>query len=686
MGFGSIKKMDGKESRMKLLVVTPSYWPAQDMGGPVFSLHALNKALVRKGIDITVYTTDVRLKGKVTPDKEALLDGVKVTYFSFLGAFEFLNPTGWQFSMPMRKVLEKNIKDFDLVYILSVWNYPVVMAAAICKKFNKPYIISPRGLLYPETFGKKPVRKWLYYNFLAKKYVQNATAIHYTTDDEAQKCHDRLKLKSRALVVPNGVDLSEFENLPGREELIKRYPQLSGKKMLLFLGRLNWKKGLDILIKAYSRAAQERNDVHLLIAGGDDGYKNTAERLICDLKLEERVTFSGMLSGREKLSAYGGSDIFVLSSYSENFGMSVVEAMASGLAVVISDKVGIYNDVKDNNAGIIVKANAESVYEWVTKLLKDDSLRNKIAQNGKALAREYFDINKSADKMIAALAQILNGSSGKLPISAIIITLNEEKNIGTCLESIKSLVDEILLIDSGSTDKTLEIARKYTDNIYSHEFENFAKQRNWAQDNLPLKNEWVLHLDADERVSPELVGSIRKIFASKIEAAGILASRKTVFRGKFIRFGGHYPVYRNCLFKKSKGRSEERNYDQNYIVNGNLLKAQGDIINIINPELNEWRARHRRWAVLEAGEILENKEGAKRIDLRGNPIERRSWLRYNVYYKAPLFIRPFAYFFYRYILRLGFLDGVQGFVFHFWQGLWYRLLVDKEVSKLKRKK
>ena len=272
----------------------------------------------------------------------------------------------------------------------------------------------------------------------------------------------------------------------------------------------------------------------------------------------------------------------------------------------------------------------------------------------------------------------------KLPISVVIITLNEQKNIGACLESVKDWVDEIFLVDSGSTDKTLEIAKNYTDNICFHEFETFAKQRNWAQDNLPIINEWVLHLDADERISPELAQSIENVFSSGVDVDGVMAPRRTVFCGKWIRFGGHYPVYQLRLFKKDKGRSEERFYDQNYIVKGNIVKIRGDIINVINPELNGWKDRHRRWAVLEAREIIDNKSRLMNMDLKGNPIERKNWLRYNIYYKSPLFLRAILYYFYRYILRLGFLDGVQGFVFHFWQGLWYRILVDKEIYKLNK--
>ena len=274
----------------------------------------------------------------------------------------------------------------------------------------------------------------------------------------------------------------------------------------------------------------------------------------------------------------------------------------------------------------------------------------------------------------------------KIPISVLILTYYEEKNIEECLRSIYDWAGEIFIVDSFSTDKTIEIAQSYTDKIYQHPFENFAQQRNWAQENLSLKNEWVFHLDADERVSPELNSELKKIFSSKFEADGFMVSRKTIFRGKWIRFGGHYPVYHLRIFKRNKGKSEERLYDQNYIVKGKILKMKGDIINIINPDLKLWKANHIKWAYLEAQEILGNKNRIMNIRLEGNPIERRNWVRYKIYYKMPLFLRPFIYFLYRYILRLGFLDGKQGLIFHFWQGFWYRFLVDIKTYELRKDK
>lgn len=273
----------------------------------------------------------------------------------------------------------------------------------------------------------------------------------------------------------------------------------------------------------------------------------------------------------------------------------------------------------------------------------------------------------------------------RLPISAIILTFNEEEAIGDCLASVAGVCDEIFVVDSFSTDKTLAIAANFTEKIVQHPFANHAQQRNWAQDTLPVKNKWVLHLDADERVTPELAKQLEDIFAHPVSADGFMVSRRTVFRGKWIRFGGHYPVYHLRIFKKAKGRSEERLYDQNYMVTGEVLKIDADIINIINPDLATWKQRHRRWARLEAEEVLFNRDRKLNIGLTETPIGKRNWLRYNVYYRLPLFLRALVYFFYRYFIMLGFLDGVRGSAFHFWHGLWYRMLVDYRIFQLSMK-
>ncbi len=410
---------------MKLLTVIPNYWPAFLHGGPVISVHYLNKALVRKGIDVTVYTTNVDLAGKVPPDEEVNIDGVKVTYFTFLNLFEFIAPFGWQFSWRMTQALKEKLKAFDLIYIVTIWSYPTTVAAYYSRLYRKPYVLAPRGMLYPETFSKKAWKKWPYYHLVARKDLEGASAIHYTTEDEAKKTHSFLGLNNPTIIVPNGIELSEFSDLADREQLEVRYPHLKDKKTILFLGRINWKKGLDILVKAYAMLIKDRKDLHLFIVGPDEkGYSEKVKRWIrkygmnyIDYGLRDKdygedvqVTFTGMLTGKEKIEAYAASDIFVLPSYSENFGMSAVEAMACGLPVVISNKVGIYKEIERNKAGIVIDTDAKNLYQGIKLLLEDSELREEIAINGRRLAEEYYNIDKVADKMIEAYQEILDFS------------------------------------------------------------------------------------------------------------------------------------------------------------------------------------------------------------------------------------------------------------------------------------
>ena len=392
---------------MRILLVASHYYPAFEYGGPVFSLHALCRAMRDKGVEVNVYTTNAYLEGAVAADKEVDVDGVKVTYFSYNKMFDSMGSNGWQYSPALTGSLKKNVKGFDLVYILGVWSYPALVAAYYSLKYHKPYFISPRGMLYPETMRKGSWKKALYFNILMKRYMQKADVVHYTSTDESQ-CHALLGLSNKALILPNGIDQSLFAELPGSHIFKQRYPVLQGKRVILFLGRLVWKKGLDILLEAYKEIARQRPNVHLVIAGGgEDRFSEGIRRLANDYGLNERVTFTGMLSGTQKLEAYSGSDLFVLPSYSENFGMTVVEAMCCGLPVVISDKVGIYTDIKNANAGIIVKCEKESVYDGMVSILDNPDLARRSAVNGAMLVRSNYDIRKIAESFIDSCTELI---------------------------------------------------------------------------------------------------------------------------------------------------------------------------------------------------------------------------------------------------------------------------------------
>ncbi|MBI2996198.1 MAG: glycosyltransferase family 2 protein [Candidatus Melainabacteria bacterium] len=280
----------------------------------------------------------------------------------------------------------------------------------------------------------------------------------------------------------------------------------------------------------------------------------------------------------------------------------------------------------------------------------------------------------------------------KLPISVIVLTFNEEKNIEACLKSVKDFVEEIFVVDSFSTDKTLGIVKKYTNNIFQHEFKNYGKQRNWALKNLPIKTRWVLNLDADHRCTNELKKEVAKLFASNEvnNWDGFLISRKTIFMGKWIKHGGHYPVYQPILFKLSHGSCEEHRYNQHLYVKGKVKKIKGDIEDIVSDDLASFTFRHNRWSTDDAidqllGEDQVNSKTGVKQNLFGNPMERRRFFR-SIYMHMPLLVKPFIYFFYRYFIKLGFLDGKEGIIFHTLQGFWYQFLVDAKIYEQKIKR
>ena len=278
-----------------------------------------------------------------------------------------------------------------------------------------------------------------------------------------------------------------------------------------------------------------------------------------------------------------------------------------------------------------------------------------------------------------------------IPISVIILTHNEEANIRDCLESLQGWISQIIVVDSGSTDSTREIVKEYTDQIYHHPFENYSLQRNWAQENLPIQHEWILHLDADERCTPQFWISLKEFFEDPAlveQFSGLLIRRMIEFMGRNIRYGGLYPTYHCRIFKKNRGWCELRDYDQHFMVDGLVKKLPVDIIEVTATSLESWTSRHNRWAQMESKYLVQKKNGFQSGSLqpkfRGTPIERRRWFRVSILESAPLFLRALVYFIYRYILRGGFLDGKEGLIYHVLHGFWFRFYVDACIFELNK--
>ncbi len=273
-------------------------------------------------------------------------------------------------------------------------------------------------------------------------------------------------------------------------------------------------------------------------------------------------------------------------------------------------------------------------------------------------------------------------------VSIVILTYNEEKNIEICLKSVYDWADEIFIVDSYSTDKTLKRAREYTDKIYQNKFEGYPNQRNWALDNLPFSNEWIFFLDADERPSDELKSEISNIFAATLpEVNGFYIKRKFIFLDKWIKHGGYYPVWILRLFKHKLARCQEKEIDEDFMVKGNTENLQHDIIHEDNRGITFWINRHNKYATIDAikqTKFNEPKMGVSDFTTNTSFLEKKRFIKRHIWSYFPIFFRPCIYFLYRYILRGGFLEGMPGLVYHFLHGFWYRFLVDVKIYEYKK--
>ncbi|MEM1325737.1 MAG: glycosyltransferase family 2 protein [Bacteroidota bacterium] len=265
-------------------------------------------------------------------------------------------------------------------------------------------------------------------------------------------------------------------------------------------------------------------------------------------------------------------------------------------------------------------------------------------------------------------------------LTVIILTFNEAHNILACLDSVQSLDADIFVVDSYSTDDTLQLITQRNIPYVQHPFENYARQRNWAQENLPIQTDWVLHLDAGERCSVEMIDWLNQHFDPNTSTDAYLFSRRTFFMNRWMKRGGHYPNFHLRLYRKTKGHCENKAYDQHYVVDGKIeqLAAGIDLIDVVCDSLHQFTIGHARWAQKEALEQYsgEVEKGEVQAKASGNAIERQRWLKNQVFGRFPLFWRALLYFMYRYFIRLGFLDGKEGLIFHTLQAFWFRFLID----------
>lgn len=275
-------------------------------------------------------------------------------------------------------------------------------------------------------------------------------------------------------------------------------------------------------------------------------------------------------------------------------------------------------------------------------------------------------------------------------LSVLILTGNEEKNIEKCLRSLKPLGAQVYIVDSESTDRTVELATGLGATVLSRPWTTYADQFNWGLANAGITSTWTMRMDADEEVMPELAAALKTfLVAPPADVSGVYVRRRVYFLGQWIKHGGYYPTWLLRVFRTGKGQCESLFMDEHIVMSeGRVISIEADIIDKNNKDLTFWTNKHNSYATREVKDILNKQaavhsqqpqEGVLTASVSGQQDSVKRWVKDNFYLRMPLFVRPFLYFIYRYFIRLGFLDGTRGLIFHFLQAFWYRFLVDAKL-------
>lgn len=272
-------------------------------------------------------------------------------------------------------------------------------------------------------------------------------------------------------------------------------------------------------------------------------------------------------------------------------------------------------------------------------------------------------------------------------LTAIILTKNEEANIQKCINSLRAIVKRIVVVDSYSTDGTVELAKSMGAEVYQHTFENHSAQFNWAIENVNLDTTWMIKIDADEELTPELADEIEeKLDKLPSSVNGVILRRRMYFMGRWIRHGGMYPGLRMRILRVGFGMSEPKSMDEHLIItSGETVMFDNDFSDKNNKPLECWVNKHNWYSNKEVFDQQMIASGSDE-DLRGfsRQARIRRFIRNHGYYKLPKFVRAHMYFIYRYWIRLGFLDGTEGRIYAFLQAYWYRYLVDAKIYECEK--
>jgi glycosyltransferase involved in cell wall biosynthesis len=388
---------------MRVLHVIPSL-DLRD-GGPSVALPLMARSLVMQGVSVDVATTmtvdDAQAQG-IRFNEAMERNGFTVRFFKRQTHF-------YKISLPLLRWLRGHAQDYALVHNHAVFSFAPLAGAWAARQSGVPYVMRPLGLL--NRWGMENRRRWmkaLSFHLLDRPALNRAAAIHYTSRAEESEAAT-LGLRARPAVVPLGIDVQAYGTLPSPQPFFDRFREAAGKRVILFLSRIDPKKGVESLLDAFAEIHPIELNCILVIAGrGDASYESHLRKHAARLHLEPHVIWAGFLDGDDKGSAFAAADLFVLPSQSENFGIALVEALAAGKACIATKGVAVSEDMRAHDAGVVIPVDdSPALAAAMKQMLTDDALRSRSGMNAARLAADRFSLQAMGESLAGLYATIV---------------------------------------------------------------------------------------------------------------------------------------------------------------------------------------------------------------------------------------------------------------------------------------
>jgi glycosyltransferase involved in cell wall biosynthesis len=399
--------------QLKILILIPYFYPSTSFGGPVTIAYEVGKELVKRGHEVVVFTSDAKNLNERFNLKNDQIEGMDVYYFRNISMF-FVKHSMLFITPELSKKMKEKLTSFDVIYSHEYSTYQNIVLHKFAKKYRVPYIIQAHGSLH--KIGRI-VRRTIFDILFGSSLLKDASRVIALNSMEAQQYEAVNVPKGAIAIIPNGIDFSQYSPQP-KGYFTRQFGLPENEKKILFLGRLNKIKGVDVLIKSFSRISKEFDNVTLVLIGPNDGYQRELKDLAKALNVQKKVLFVGPLFGKEKMEAYNDSDIYVLPSRYETFPMGLLEAYMCGLPVIASNLDGLTELVQNGTTGILFSPEADlQLSESICGLLRDPGKALTIGRNGQKFAQENLRLESTVEKLEKLFVTIINERLSKQVIS-----------------------------------------------------------------------------------------------------------------------------------------------------------------------------------------------------------------------------------------------------------------------------